>query len=417
MRKLLFVLILLVCRAAPAHDVPIQLPPPQSAGEAWNVVEQSKGNISQLIDANLMRDVGGQLANVAAALRWLKDHGDGDERQLAGELLSGEIDLLTASRDAGDARRKIKAAWEPWCEKLKRLESLYPAETVHAEVYICRMHPLDRHLASSDKCSICGMSLVRRKLPASAVYQKPGEPTLKLSLQSPRLTVGRPATVLIRLARADGSPIKPDDLIETHTKKIHLLINDRSLSDYHHEHPEPTGRPGEYRFIFTPQKPGPYRIWADVVPEGTGVQEYDVADLPADTAPEPVTDRETKLANTAAGLRFKLAFETPQPIRANQTVIGTIEVSDKGDKPFSRLEPVMGSFAHLVGFSEDGKTVLHIHPFGKEPTSAADRAGPGFAFKFYSPAPGFLRLYCQVRANGQDVFVPFNLTIAPDKKS
>jgi hypothetical protein len=49
--------------------------------------------------------------------------------------------------------------------------------------------------------------------------------------------------------------------------------------------------------------------------------------------------------------------------------------------------------------------------------TAEDRAGPGFAFKFYSPAAGFLRLYGQVRVNGADVFVPFNLTIAPDNKS
>ena len=30
--------------------------------------------------------------------------------------------------------------------------------------YICPMHPLDRHLSSTDKCTICSMSLVRRRL-------------------------------------------------------------------------------------------------------------------------------------------------------------------------------------------------------------------------------------------------------------
>jgi hypothetical protein len=300
-----------ICILARAHDVPVQLPPPQSAGEAWNVIEQSKANISQLIEANLMRDVGAQLANVATALRWLKESGDGEAPRIAGELLSGEIELLAASRDAADARQNTQADWEPWCEKLKRLERLYPADTVHAEVYICRMHPLDRHLSASDKCSICGMSLVRRKLPASAVYQRPGEPTLKMSLISPKLVIGQPATVLVRLAKWDGSPVKAADFIETHTKKIHLLINDRSLSDYHHKHPEATQTPGEYRFAFTPRKPGPYRIWADVVPETTGMQEYDVADPSADTAAEQIADRETKLVNSAAGLRFKLGFDAP----------------------------------------------------------------------------------------------------------
>ena len=59
------------------------------------------------------------------------------------------------------------------------------------------------------------------------------------------------------------------DLIEVHTQKIHLLINDASLTDYHHEHPKPTDMPGEYAFAFTPSNPGPYRIWADVVPAST----------------------------------------------------------------------------------------------------------------------------------------------------
>jgi hypothetical protein len=97
---------------------------------------------------------------------------------------------------------------------------------------------------------------------------------------------------------------------------------------------------------------------------------------------------------------------------AGLTVVGTIAVTGADGKPFTQLEPVMGAFAHLVGFSEDGKSVLHIHPSSKVPSGPADRAGPAFAFKFYAPAAGFLRLYCQVQINGANVFAPFNLTIA-----
>jgi hypothetical protein len=100
-----------------------------------------------------------------------------------------------------------------------------------------------------------------------------------------------------------------------------------------------------------------------------------------------------------------------------QTVIGTISVTGADGKPFTELEPVMGAFAHIVGFNEDLKTVLHIHPYGKEPTSAADRAGPAFAFKFYAPAPGFYRLYGQVQIGGVSQFAPFGVTILPAEKS
>ena len=86
------------------------------------------------------------------------------------------------------------------------------------------------------------------------------------------------------------------------------LINDRSLSDYHHEHPEPTNTPGEYVFRFTPAKPGPYRMWADVVPTDTGVQEYVTTDVPAQTTSLPLTDRDavSRVVVTAAATRSAL---------------------------------------------------------------------------------------------------------------
>lgn len=236
----------------------------------------------------------------------------------------------------------------------------------------------------------------------------------QLTAKCKPLIVGQPAEVIMHLARPDGTAVSFDDLLEVHTKKIHLLINDRSLSDYHHEHPQPADTPGEYRFSFTPLRPGPYRIWADVVPVASAIQEYDIADLPAETAPGPIADRETKLSTTVGGRRFDLAFEsTDSAIRAGQTVIGTITVTEADGKPCTTLQPLMGAFAHLVGFSEDGKSVLHIHPYGKEPTGPDDHAGPAFAFKFYAPAAGFLRLYCQVHIDGEDVFAPFNLNIRP----
>jgi hypothetical protein len=404
--------------AAWAHNTPIQLPPPQSPGEAWNVIEESKANVDQLLAANLMRDIAGQLANISSALEFLNAQAGGTTadqiRSQSATLLDGEPELLHDSRDADDAREKTKLAWNQWRQNLAHLESLYPVETVNAQVYICPMHPFDRHLNPNEKCSICGMSLLRRHLPASAVYQLPGQPTLKMTAVCPPLIVGQPVTVSIHLTKPDGTPVLLSDLIEMHTKKIHLLINDHSLSDYHHIHPTPTQTPGEYQFAFTPARPGSYRIWADVVPAVSSIQEYDIADLPADTAPEPITDRDTRLSSVVDGRRYDLAFITNgQPIRARQTVIGTISVTGADGKPFTQLEPVMDAFAHLVGFSEDGKSVLHIHPSSKIPSGPQDRAGPVFAFKFYAPAPGFLRLYCQVQINGADVFAPFNLNIAP----
>jgi hypothetical protein len=81
--------------------------------------------------------------------------------------------------------------------------------------------------------------------------------------------------------------------------------------------------------------------------------------------------------------------------------------------PFRALEPVLGSFAHIVAFHEDRKTVVHIHPTSAGPVTPAMRAGPEFPFRFYPPKAGTYRLYVQVRSGDRDLFAPFAVVAAP----
>jgi len=407
-----------MCGVAAGHNIPSQLPDPQSPGEAWNVIEASAANIDQLLAENLLRDVTFQIANSDGSLKYLGSHSDESRVQsLTRQMLADGSDLIGEIRDPKSSPDSVRSDWQKYRKELGELEKFYQPELLRTEVFICPMHPLDRHLKADEKCSVCGMPLIRRHLPASAVYEKPGEPTMKLNVVCSPLVVGRRAEMKIHLSTANGKPVLLDDLLEMHTKKIHLLINDRSLGDYHHEHPVPTGVPGEYAFSFTPEKPGPYRVWADVVPAATSIQEYVVADIPAVTEPAALKDRMTVSTAIVHGRTYVLKLNTGgKPIHAGQTVIGTIAVADADGKPFVALEPVMGAFAHIVGFNEDLKTVLHIHPYSKEPANPADRAGPVFAFKFYAPVAGFYRLYGQVQIDGVSQFPPFGVTVLPAEK-
>ena len=98
------------------------------------------------------------------------------------------------------------------------------------------------------------------------------------------------------------------DLMVMHTEPIHLLIEEPGLGDYNHEHLRPTETPGEYAFPFTPAKSGPYRIWADVVPMASGVQELPFADLPAAGEAVPPVDTANRLTSSAGGYQFSLSF-------------------------------------------------------------------------------------------------------------
>jgi hypothetical protein len=81
--------------------------------------------------------------------------------------------------------------------------------------------------------------------------------TVKAEVVSPKtFKAGENAQTVLRLTSKDGKPITPDMLEVAHTEKLHLLIVDNTLSDYHHEHPVAGQKPGEYTFEFSPARVG-----------------------------------------------------------------------------------------------------------------------------------------------------------------
>ena len=279
--------------------------------------------------------------------------------------------------------------------------------------FTCPMHP-DVIGKKSDLCPKCGMTLDQPMviLPvqsATGVLTSQHTVMATISLDAP-LQAGKLARAVLHLRRAMDHPVTRDQLIETHTHKIHLLLVDGSLTDYHHEHPELTDVPGDYEFEFTPTKPGPYYAWADLRPLPFGLQEYDKTIVAGKGESEPISTRRTKLSSDLEGFHFELKLGEKQP-KAGEPIDAELRVTHAG-KGFDQLEPVMGAFAHLVGFYEDMETVLHMHPTGEKNLRDSDRGGPLLHFKFYAAKPGFMRLFAQVQIQGRQVFAPFAVTIA-----
>lgn len=234
--------------------------------------------------------------------------------------------------------------------------------------------------------------------------------TVKLALEpAAPLEAGKTTQVIVRLnAVAGDKPLTLGDLKEAHTKKLHLLIVDPTLTDYHHVHPVAGKNPGEYVFDFTPFKNDSYRVWADVIPIATGKQEYVQTDMGTPAKERAVVDKATNMTATVDGYTFTLTLDGDP--KAGSPVMGSVVVT-KGGQPFTGLEPVMGAFAHVVGFTEDYNSVLHVHPMGKEPTSDAERGGPKLEFHIEPEKAGFVKLFAQVRIDGKDTFAPFGVTV------
>ncbi|MGE0754702.1 MAG: hypothetical protein AB7L92_06035 [Alphaproteobacteria bacterium] len=66
-----------------------------------------------------------------------------------------------------------------------------------------------------------------------------------------------------------------------------------------------------------------------------------------------------------------------------------LTLHDASGMPVRDLEPVMGAYAHMVGFSADGNRIIHCHPVGDEPQYA-----------------GKTQFYVQIRRQGNDTYIP-----------
>jgi hypothetical protein len=225
---------------------------------------------------------------------------------------------------------------------------------------------------------------------------------------------GNQKRVQIKLTNTnDNTPVTLDKLKEAHTRKVHVMIIDDSLRDYSHVHPQPTKVPGVYEFEWQPKKTGShYRLWADLVPVSTGKQEYITTDLSVSANSKAVIDKITELQKTVDNLTFTLSFDTPD-LQVGKAAMGNIRIVDSNGQPVKNLEPLMGAFAHIVGFEDDFKTIVHMHPMGEEPTKTTDRGGPEFQFHLELKKAGFMRLFAQFKIQGKEVFVPFGVIVNP----
>lgn len=273
---------------------------------------------------------------------------------------------------------------------------------VFSLIYIFPLH------GQGDKDEHAGMD---HSAHGDAAKGKASEPSIKLSV--PKVEdKGDKKVVQIKLTKTkDDSPVPLDNLKEVHTQKIHLLIIDDSLEDYSHIHPKPTKETGVYEFEWNPiKKNANYRVWADLFPLDTNAQEYAIADLTTSQGSKAEINRTASMQSTMEGLTFKLTFDSPD-LQAGKATMGKIVITDDKGNPVKSLEPIMGAFAHIVGFGDDLKSVVHIHPMGTEPTKDTDRGGPELQFHIEPEKAGFIKMFAQVKVNGKELFAPFRLVV------
>lgn len=221
----------------------------------------------------------------------------------------------------------------------------------------------------------------------------------------------QPVNFTLVMRTASGKPIAPEDLLVAHTRKLHLLVVDPTLSDYQHVHPEPGRHAGEWVFTLAPQRTGLYRVFADFTPAATGRGLYGVAEF---TVPGTVPIV-TRIANTTwQGGGFNFSLDVPPVFRAGQPadLVFRIESQGRVKQPVP-LQPVMGAFAHLVAFDEARSGFAHLHPKEVDLAKPPDALRPVLNFRVTIPAPGRYAIWAQVKLDGTEVFAPFWVDVLP----
>ncbi len=220
-----------------------------------------------------------------------------------------------------------------------------------------------------------------------------------------------PVEFTLTLRTASGKPIGPADLIVAHTRKLHLLVVDPTLSDYQHLHPEPGRKAGEWTFTLAPRRAGDYRVFADFTPAATQRGLYAATDF---TVPGTVATVINTGNTTWQSLGYNFELVLPPVLNAGVPADLKFRIESQGAKKEPvPLQPVMGAFAHLVTFDEARSGFAHLHP--KETDLAAPPAAlrPELNFSVTIPQPGRYVIWAQVDLAGSEVFVPFWIDVLP----
>ncbi len=214
---------------------------------------------------------------------------------------------------------------------------------------------------------------------------------------------GEPVRATVKLQTSGEKPIAPEDLLVVHTRPLHLMLVDPTLTDYQHVHPEPGATAGEWVFEFTPRAAGAYRVFADFTPTATARGLYASADLTVSGAAGREAEAVAEVIDPT--YRFTLTPAT-EALMARVPMDLRFAVTREGGGAVP-LEPVMDAYAHLVAFDEARSGFAHLHPVEADLAQRPDLVRPTLNFKITIPNAGRYVIWAQVSIAGKERFVPF----------
>ena len=260
--------------------------------------------------------------------------------------------------------------------------------------YVCPMDP-DVRAALPASCSRCGMKLIVGVIDpieyALDLRLRPRAPRADQSVEL-ILAVNEPIT---------GRPVQDFEIV--HERPFHLFVVSEDLDFFLHEHPL-LGRNHRFGLRIRFPKPGMYRLLCDFYPKGGSPQLLARTVLIPGTegmsfSPVPGSLRPDISEKNGSNMTVELSMQPSIPIAGMKTLM-FFRI-----KPADGLEKYLGSWSHLLAFSDDLVDGMHAHPF------LAD-GGPQVQFNMIFPRAHTYRIWAQFQRKGVVNTVVFDVPVS-----
>ncbi len=194
-------------------------------------------------------------------------------------------------------------------------------------------------------------------------------------------------------------PITDKNLIATHTKILHLVVYDASLSEFNHVHP--TFKGSQWSVELNLPVSGDYLVWAQG--ETNTGSEFSVSTILVivDGSPEkPILP----LGDVRSGVDGITKLElSSKNIKAGKMILLDFSVSHSdGTAPV--MSPYLGAFAHVIATQLSGNELIHVHPM------AGSDVNMGMLHATF-PSAGEYRLWIQFNDNNVLKTIPLSVVV------
>ncbi len=262
----------------------------------------------------------------------------------------------------------------------------------------------------------------------AALYGRPYV-NVTLHTETPDTRVGQPMQIALDVTDG-GTGLPVDDLVPDHNALMHFVVTSADGGFFRHIHPARIA-PGQYLTTVTPDRPGDYTAYIEVMRQDSGTQviprHFSVSGAASDAQAEAAPGVGTR---EIADLAVTVTVSHPT-IRAGEQVVLAFTFTAGGHA--LPLAPYLGMAGHLLATNTEGTVFGHVHAmdlaqaarplggptggFAVSTTAPATPAplAPTVHFAYTFPEPGHYIAWAQVKRADTNVVVtvPLSLDIAP----